>query len=240
MRLVKEHFSRAKQIVLVLTMTACVVFLSQQPGRCVTDEIHPLAGTAIGITSNETPPVKNIRPRPFGNKPFGIFSVYTDYGAHDSHYTPSGKMGDYWDITPDEQCTTRPHSGVTCIKITYTNRASQKARWAGLYWQDPKSNWGDIPGGYDLTGAKKLTFWVRGEHGGERIDQFKIGGMSGKYGDSDWAVTTAVVLTPEWQQVTIDLEGKDLSVICGGFCCSLNLDWNRTGATFYLDDIRFE
>ena len=49
-----------------------------------------------------------------------------------------------------------------------------------------------------------------------------------------------VVLTTDWQQFTIDLEGKDLSSISGGFCWATNLDVNPDGATFYLDDIRYE
>ena len=49
-----------------------------------------------------------------------------------------------------------------------------------------------------------------------------------------------MVLTTDWQQFTIDLEGKDLSSISGGFCWATNLDVNPDGAMFYLDDIRFE
>ena len=37
--------------------------------------------------------------------------------------------------------------------------------WTGIAWQNPANDWGDLPGGYDLTGAKKLTFWARGEFG---------------------------------------------------------------------------
>ncbi len=183
---------------------------------------------------------KNIRPRPFGNGPFGIFNVYTDADAHDNHYVPSGMMGDYWDVVVDEKCVISPHSGTTCVKVVYNKKASQGARWAGVYWQDPKSNWGSTPGGYDHTGAKKLTFWARGEKGGERIEQFKAGGITGEYGDSDSAAESAVVLTTQWRQFTLDLQGKDLSVISGGFCLTINLDMNLDGAVFYLDDIRYE
>jgi hypothetical protein len=49
-----------------------------------------------------------------------------------------------------------------------------------------------------------------------------------------------VVLTKDWQQYEIDLSGKDISYISGGFCWSTNLDVNPDGCTFYLDDIRYE
>ena len=171
---------------------------------------------------------------------FKLFNVYTDAKAPDNHYIPSGWMGDYGDIRIDDKCLIKPHSGSTCFKVEYNGKGAQGARWAGIYWQNPPNNWGTRPGGYDLTGAKKLTFWARGEKGGERIEEFKVGGITGEYADSDAAGIGPVVLTTEWQQFTIDLEGKDLSSISGGFCWSTNVDVNPQGATFYLDDIRYE
>ena len=171
---------------------------------------------------------------------FKPFVVYSDANAPDNHYVPSGWMGDYGDIKIDEQNMTTPHGGTTSLKMTYTGKSSQGAGWAGIYWQNPSNNWGTRPGGYDLTGAKKLTFWARGEKGGERIEEFKIGGITGEYADSDVAGVGPVVLTTEWQQFSIDLEGKDLSSISGGFCWVGNLDSNPQGAVFYLDDIRYE
>ena len=44
----------------------------------------------------------------------------------------------------------------------------------------------------------------------------------------------------DWKQYVINLEGKDLSSISGGFAWATNLDVNPDGATFYLDDIRYE
>lgn len=171
---------------------------------------------------------------------FKPFPIYTDAKSPDNHYAPSGWMGDYGDIKIDPAYMDDAHAGTTSFKISYTNKASQGARWAGIYWQNPPNNWGNRPGGFDLTGATKLTFWARGEKGGERIEEFKIGGLTGEYADSDVAGIGPVVLTAEWQQYTIDLSGKDLSSISGGFCWATNLDVNPDGATFYLDDIRFE
>ncbi len=171
---------------------------------------------------------------------FKMFKIYTDAKSPDNHYIPSGWMGDYGDIKYDDKHMENPHSGTTSLKVAFTNKATQGARWNGIYWQNPPNNWGTRPGGYDLTGAKKLTFWARGDKGGERIEEFKMGGITGEYADSDVAGIGPVVLTTEWQQFTIDLEGKDLSSISGGFCYATNLDVNPEGATFFLDDIRYE
>ncbi len=173
-------------------------------------------------------------------KSFKVFPVYTDGRSPDNHYIPSGYMGDYSDVSIDTSSFDNPHSGTTCIKIVYSNAASQGARWAGVYWQNPANNWGDRKGGFDLTGATKLTFWARGEKGGERIEEFKLGGITGTYPDSDIAGIGPVLLTQEWKQYQIDLRGKDMSYISGGFCWSTNLDVNPDGVTFYLDDIRYE
>ena len=171
---------------------------------------------------------------------FKGFPIYSDAKSPDNHYIPSGYMGDYSDIKIETASFDNPHAGTTCMKITYSSAASQGARWAGVYWQSPANNWGDKKGGFDLTGAKKLTFWARGAKGGERIEEFKLGGITGLYPDSDIAGIGPVMLTPEWKQYEIDLNGKDLSYISGGFCWATNLDVNADGATFYLDDIKYE
>lgn len=171
---------------------------------------------------------------------FEPFNVYTDKNARTNHYIPSGYMGDYGDILYNDSHGENPHSGASCIKIVYTPDVSQGARWAGIYWQNPANNWGARKGGYDITGATRLAFWARGEIGGERIEEVKMGGISGAYPDSDTATVGPIVLTKKWKQYEIDLTGKDLSYISGGFCWSTNLDVNPDGCTFYLDDIRYE
>jgi hypothetical protein len=169
-----------------------------------------------------------------------IFHVYVDRAARENHFIPSGWMGDYGDIKMDENCKETPHAGTTCLKFEYNAKGKQGANWAGIFWQNPANNWGEKKGGFDIRGAKKVTFWARGGKGDERIMEFKIGGISGTYADSDSAGIGPVDLTVEWQQYTIDLTDIDLSFINGGFCWATNADSNPDGATFYLDDIRYE
>ncbi|MBN2119883.1 MAG: hypothetical protein JW734_02350 [Candidatus Omnitrophica bacterium] len=168
------------------------------------------------------------------------FYVYADGSSLDNHYIPSGYMGDFGDVRINVNYKGSAYSGSSCMKVVYTAEGTQGARWSGIYWQNPVNNWGSRDGGFDLSGATKLTFWAKGENGGERIEEFKMGGIMGEYSDSDSAGIGPVVLTKDWKQYTIDLRGKDLSYVIGGFCWTTNADVNPEGATFYLDEIKYE
>jgi hypothetical protein len=52
--------------------------------------------------------------------------------------------------------------------------------------------------------------------------------------------TKTVTLTENWKEYAIDLTDADLKHIIGGIYWAANWDNNPDGATFYLDDIRFE
>jgi exo-beta-1,3-glucanase (GH17 family) len=170
------------------------------------------------------------------------FAVYDYFAGPGNHYVPSGSMGDHIAVRMTEDWTGDPHDGKTCIRVTYGGPVAGGVGWAGVYWQDPVDNWGTVPGpvGYDLRHATQLTFWVRGETGGERV-QFLVGGIDGEYGDSlNPAVKTPVLrLSTNWRQVTIDLTGVDLTHIIGGFGWVATGQDNPGGATFYLDDIMY-
>ncbi len=177
---------------------------------------------------------------PAVNAAFKRFNVYTDRSVRDNHFIPSGWMGDYGDIKIDAGCKDNPHSGTTSIKIAYSAEQKQGAGWCGIFWQNPANNWGTKQGGFDLTGAKKLTFWARGERGGEVLAEVKVGGITGEYSDSDSASIGPITLTRDWKEYTIDLAGKNLSYISGGFCWSASAADNPNGFTIYLDEIYYE
>ena len=172
------------------------------------------------------------------------FVVYADKGSRENHYIPSGWMGDYGDIRMNDGSLEYPYSGSTCIKFEYSAQKSQSQGWTGVYWQFPANNWGTKKGGFDLTGMTKLSFWARGEIGGEVIQKFGVGGIGqGRdvpYPDSILIETEEIELTDSWKQYTINLAGKDLSYISGGFLWVATAEANPTGATFYIDDIKFE
>ena len=169
---------------------------------------------------------------------FQPFIVYQDIGTRENHYVPSGFMPNGNCLSMNTRWQENCHSGKTCIKIVYDTECSEKdQKWAGVYWLNPANNWGSRKGGFDLTGASRLTFWARGENGGERIEEFKIGGIGGDFPDSDMAIIGPVILSKEWREYSIDLRGKDLSYISGGFSWATNVEVNPNGCTFYLDDI---
>lgn len=149
-------------------------------------------------------------------------------------YVPSGWMGDYASLSMDARCTDRPHSGASCTKFTY----SRLEGWGGIVWQNPANDWGDLPGGFELTGATRLAFWARGAKGGETV-KFGFGmiGNDKKFGDSSKA-EREVTLTPGWKRYEIPLGGKSLRRIKSGFWWSLG--GQGAPVTFYLDDVRYE
>ncbi len=171
---------------------------------------------------------------------FKAFAVYVENASKENHFAPSGWMGDFGDLKLNQACTETPRSGNTCIKITYSAKMTQGAGWTGIFWQQPANNWGEKKGGYDLTGAKKLTFWARGAQGGEKIAEFKVGGITGEYPDTDSSSIGPIELTKEWQKYTIELDGKYLSHIIGGFCFAASKDDNPNGFVIYFDDIIYE
>ena len=171
----------------------------------------------------------------------GPFYIYQQFHSRENHFAPSGWMGDYGDIRLDDHWKAKGTKDTkTVIRIEYTAQAKQGNGWTGIYWQHPANNWGSRPGGYNLNGMKKLVFKARGEKGNERVEEFKVGGITGDYADSGSAAMGPVALGKEWKQYEISLAGQELSSITGGFCWTMTREANPDGAIFYLDDIRFE
>lgn len=161
--------------------------------------------------------------------------IYDEADQDRPPYVPSGWMGDTQALKLSETCETQPHGGKTCLRIEYRKPDG----WAGIVWQSPANDWGDKPGGFNLTGAKRLSFWARGEKGGEQASfEFGLIGRDKTYFDTAGGKLGPVELTSEWRQYTIDLEGKDLVRIKSGFVCVVS--GKGQPLTFYLDDVRFE
>jgi len=175
------------------------------------------------------------------NNLFHPFYIFMDKGFSQNHYIPSGFMPNGNCISLDDTWRENCQAGKTCMKITFDVECSrQNQKWAGIYWLNPPNNWGKKKGGYNLTGAEKLTFWARGEKGGEKIQEFTVGGITGDFSDSDTAAIGPVILSREWRKYTIDLRGKDLTYISGGFAWSTSEEANPDACMFYLDEIKFE
>jgi len=155
--------------------------------------------------------------------------------ASPAPYVPSGYMGNVGAIKIDEHSADSPRLGKTCLKAVYSAPDS----WGGVVWQSPANDWGDLPGGWNLAGAKTLTFWARGAHGGEVVSfQYGLLGKEKTYPDTGTGRLDKAVLTKAWKQYTINLQGQDLSRIKTGFAWIVN--GSGSPVVFYLDDIRYQ
>ncbi len=149
-------------------------------------------------------------------------------------WAASGWMGSSEALTMDGDHSDNPHAGSNSIRM----RLGARKPWVGVAWQNPPNNWGEMDGGFDLTGATELEVWARGEYGGEVIS---IGvGLMGDdvpYPDSDQNKIDNIRLTRQWQRYVVPLSGMDLSSIKTGFVVTI-VGRNRP-TTIYLDSIRF-
>lgn len=181
-----------------------------------------------------------------------FFSFYScdnseNYSLTD-HYLPCGWMGcgaiDEEFIDFDEAWTKNPQSGNKCIKVSFVN--CEEDDGSGIYWINNKGsgecNWGDTPGN-DLSPKNftTLSFWAKGEKGGERI-KFGIGGIKKAnrlYKDSIDAHLFST-LTTEWAEYTINISKKNLSSVIGGFYWYAPGSDNPEGGTFYIDNVKLQ
>ncbi len=131
-------------------------------------------------------------------------------------------------------------------------------RFAGMGWHNAPYNWGEQPGAnYSGKGFTHISFWARGDTGGETVD-FRAGGIdtrgetvnfrSGgidynvrKYRDLFDARLGLITLTREWRQYHIDVSKADLSSVIRGFCWAANSYSNLGNSmTFFLRSMLFE
>lgn len=163
------------------------------------------------------------------------FVLYDEASRKDPPYLPTGWMGNAKGLKLTENCTDKPHGGKTCLRVDYQD----KDGWAGIVWQHPGNDWGNRPGGWDITGATRLSFWARGEKGGEILTaEFGLIDRDKTYYDTAKGKRDKIQLTATWQQFHIDLTDKDLTRIKTGFACIVT--GAGTPLTFYLDDIQYE
>ncbi len=157
-----------------------------------------------------------------------------------TYYAPSGWMGDgeYGEryLSFRREAASLDGRQVVAVRIEY--RQGPRG-FAGIYWQHPDGNWGTQPG-QNITGARTITFYARGERGGELVE-FKSGGISGKQFQDTYTRSTGVVqLATGWRQFTIDLPETGLESVIGAFCWVAAASDNRGHVVLYLADIKVE
>lgn len=174
------------------------------------------------------------------------FPVYGDHDDGGTHFFPSGWQGDLVDYPGDPDrvfttnCTERPYSGLTCMRLEYPAKLSGKG-WIGIQCLFPEGSWKGP--GYDLRhyakSGLKLVFHFRGSRGGEVAD-FQVGGADG---DSFGMRKITKLLGKEWARAEInlsDLGENALRSVGLGFGVTMSRDLNPGGAVIYMDEIRLE
>ncbi|MBN1897594.1 MAG: SBBP repeat-containing protein [Spirochaetes bacterium] len=165
-----------------------------------------------------------------------------------NHYTPMLWPGD-WSTgsNPDFGWTSDYQSPGTCLKVTFTfsNGGGQ-----GIYWNEPQGVDVSAPGiGYDLTGAKRLTFKIKGDANYLNNELFvsigNAGDSCGLVQNVDNSGGDRFNVTTDWVQHYIPLllgGGRNMSHVRVGF--NIGAGWKggstTTTATVYIDDIRYE
>jgi hypothetical protein len=132
------------------------------------------------------------------------------------------------------------------MRFTYT--AGGQEGWGGVMWWPhgctwPLANAGlggiDIPEGAQIAYVFQLSFWARGDQGGERIE-FSVGSDAGGLPPTPKRSLGSVWLASYWRQYEISLVGIDLSDAISLFYWGANDAGNPDGAVFYIEDIQFE
>ncbi|GHU64413.1 hypothetical protein AGMMS49983_10090 [Clostridia bacterium] len=184
-----------------------------------------------------------------------VLYVYKDFAYGANYYTQKAWMGDNSHFVPAMKEDAEGYQGVTGVlcEIDLPTHA-----WGGYLFVNgvlpagetlPQPDFGEHDAGLDLTGATALTFYAKGENGGERVEFF-MGGLGrnesgaaiAPYPDTDRVSLGYVTLSKEWERFEIPLDGADLTRIACGFGWVTN-DRNNPGASslhFSLDEIRYE
>ncbi|MDR1440915.1 MAG: hypothetical protein LBJ02_00730 [Bifidobacteriaceae bacterium] len=181
--------------------------------------------------------------------------VYLDREDGLNHFRERSFMGDNYDSVPEMDEAAEAHSGTSGIAAELDTAAHT---WGGYMFLNGspeaesdagEANGSGTPAGVDLTGAEKLTFYAKGESGGEQVEFFTAGfgweeGLkTAENADSADKITLGTVgLTKDWQEYEISLADADLSSIACGFAWVVTRDSNPGTGTvrFYMDDISFQ
>ena len=196
---------------------------------CVKDSYNNagIASSSVVISDPEARQRKYLVPRV-------SFPFYVYDDNDNLPYIPSAYMGNYEAIEVDLENTEIVHSGKMAIKISY----KANDNWYGVGFVDPANDWGDILGGYDLSGARTFSFWARTDASDvEATIGFGLIDKDKPYPDSG-KESIKVKLTDKWKKYIIKTRKIDLSCIRSGLV--IFVSGNGFSHSIYLDSVVFE
>lgn len=207
-----------------------------------------------GMPENGTPP-DALQPHPDAGRcsagpPTGSIPFVVD-----SKFSAGGFMGDPSTMFANCGAVGRATASAQgfCHRVVY---AAGPKGWAGIFWQYPANNWGEVAGYPMPLGATRLTFWARGAVGGESV-AFRTGytgfatTLQPCTPDTVSGNTVALRLTTTWTQYSFSLMGAytqgaaPVQGVLGGFAwignaVSATDDGGPGTLEFYIDDIQWQ
>jgi hypothetical protein len=161
------------------------------------------------------------------------FYVYEE-GKQEQPFVASAYMGNYQKMKVDVNCTETSHSGDSSIKISYEDWHN----WYGIALVDPANDWGDILGGYEVSGAEEFSFWAKADQDKVKVSVgYGLIGKDKKFPDSS-KKSKEIKLSKKWKRFSINVKEEDLSVLRSGFV--LFSTGNAFPHSIYVDDIVFK
>jgi hypothetical protein len=190
-------------------------------------------GKGGAATANIPIMVEDPKKAPRGKKTSLPFHFIRE-GLTQMPWAPSGKMNQPENLVAEITTRIARTPGGTSMAMAFNSNAG----WGGVAFQDPPNDWGTAEGGYDLTGAKRVSFWARGEKGGEKVKfEFGILRRGAAYFDTATGEMQAT-LSADWKEYSLDLAGKDLRRIKTGFVWTAASE--GAPIRFYVADARYE
>lgn len=160
------------------------------------------------------------------------FYVYKD--GKNEPYAASAFMGNYKVMTVNTKNIGHVFDGEASLKISY----NEDYDWYGLGLVNPANDWGEVLGGYDVSGAKKFSFWAKASNDNV-IATIGFGLIGNDKPFPDTAKKSKKVkLTTQWKKYTLNVKKLDLSCIRSG----LTVFSSSYGSPqdIYIDNVVFE
>ena len=138
----------------------------------------------------------------------------------------------------DKTNATDAHSPPDAWKITFEARGG----FGGFCWKNRAGNEGEVAGdNLSAGGYRRISFWARGEKGGE-VAEFRAGGLGNvktRHRDSLDVSTGKIKLGAGWHDYSIFVKDADLSSVMTPFCVLMYREDNAQDAVVYVDDIEY-
>jgi hypothetical protein len=226
----------------------CVVTVGNRPPVTRTAELYPHLLAAVSpaaAPAASQPPTQSpsSSPAPAADTGRGPVDIF------EAGFVASGWMGDG---AQGNQYVTVVQSGdAGHPRAQRWQWKPGEAGWLAVAYQYPANNWGSWPGkNWSRRGLQRITFWARGARTNGRLPvvEFKAGNGTDparRYQDSFARRLPPRPVPEQWTRIEIPLAGgaaapADLSSVITAFLFALSKYDNPDGATFYLDQIRYE